>query len=770
MGMSASQVRLLSMTARIHDIENAAQRIQNQKMLLANQSDEAYEEYLDALSKKNIQFTSFDPATGGFQWEEMTLNELFNNGYRLNVRNILGGYRLETVSTTTTRATGTGLVNQTLLQNELSELYTPAAGSLVYTSTALPFSPSLAGGGSLNDIYTATPLGANGMVADITPGYTEEDLQGYTKIYENMPLEEILTNDTDNMFYIDDQGAFDYFINQMSNETSLAYEGCTIILAGDFIATEQLIQFNGVLDGNGHTLTLACGGSFIGTANHAGCTISNLVVQGGNNSNLINDIGTCEINNCKILDVQSGAIGAIANNVIADSTVNINNTYVLSSLPESSASVINASEPCNIYFSNSYFIDNNNGNTGFVDATSDAVKVNFDNSYTTASYLVNNASIESNTNSFSTENNNLTITIIKSGSGVPFESTITLTKDMNANDIIEALNNQIAQHDCPPDSVTINNGCFTIAMEGFNIDGTSPVSLVYNASTPSNTSVPVTPSITGLTLNMLDQLGLNSFTTTDNSSTLQLNGNFSFNIFENTSVLESCTIPLTNNATPQEIIDAIETILHNHAETSNATVSIEDGRLVITIPNNGNNSYSVGSFTETVPNYIPNDESARILDILGLNSVSAVQSVEEVQIQIPIEDEFYMCSSTADVMSILGNNINLNSPELLRELVYNSMAIIMRPTNETTESGDHVYEETSVAVDTHLREMQNETDMAIAEANYEAALRKIDQKDKKYDKELAAMDSERNAIKSEFETLKTCIKENVDRTFKIFQG
>ena len=53
-------------------------------------------------------------------------------------------------------------------------------------------------------------------------------------------------------------------------------------------------------------------------------------------------------------------------------------------------------------------------------------------------------------------------------------------------------------------------------------------------------------------------------------------------------------------------------------------------------------------------------------------------------------------------------------------------------------------------------------------AKYEADMKKIDMKDRRYDTELAALDGERNAIKSEMETLKTVAKDNVERTFKLF--
>ena len=86
MGMSASQVRLLTVTKRIHEVENEAQRIQNQKMLLGLQSDEAYEEYLAAMEKKDIQYARFNSATGNFDWDDLTINKLFNQGYRMKVK------------------------------------------------------------------------------------------------------------------------------------------------------------------------------------------------------------------------------------------------------------------------------------------------------------------------------------------------------------------------------------------------------------------------------------------------------------------------------------------------------------------------------------------------------------------------------------------------------------------------------------------------------------------------------------------------------------
>ena len=54
MGMAASQARLLTITARMHDVEYQAQSIQNAKIQLSTQSDEVYQDYLDALDATTL--------------------------------------------------------------------------------------------------------------------------------------------------------------------------------------------------------------------------------------------------------------------------------------------------------------------------------------------------------------------------------------------------------------------------------------------------------------------------------------------------------------------------------------------------------------------------------------------------------------------------------------------------------------------------------------------------------------------------------------------
>ncbi len=83
MGMAASQARLLSLTARLNDVEFEAQSIELAKLKLADTEDAVYQKYLEALDATQITgsilngtetstvFATFNNLAGG--WENMIL-------------------------------------------------------------------------------------------------------------------------------------------------------------------------------------------------------------------------------------------------------------------------------------------------------------------------------------------------------------------------------------------------------------------------------------------------------------------------------------------------------------------------------------------------------------------------------------------------------------------------------------------------------------------------------------------------------------------------
>ena len=60
MGISASQARLLTITARLTSNEYESQQISNAKMRLATQSEAASSEYIAALNSTQLQFMTYN--------------------------------------------------------------------------------------------------------------------------------------------------------------------------------------------------------------------------------------------------------------------------------------------------------------------------------------------------------------------------------------------------------------------------------------------------------------------------------------------------------------------------------------------------------------------------------------------------------------------------------------------------------------------------------------------------------------------------------------
>lgn len=71
MGLSASQARLLSITARLTQNETQSQLITNSKLRLADKSGEASKEYMDALNTTKFVYSNYDTA-GNLKTQDMT--------------------------------------------------------------------------------------------------------------------------------------------------------------------------------------------------------------------------------------------------------------------------------------------------------------------------------------------------------------------------------------------------------------------------------------------------------------------------------------------------------------------------------------------------------------------------------------------------------------------------------------------------------------------------------------------------------------------------
>lgn len=67
-------------------------------------------------------------------------------------------------------------------------------------------------------------------------------------------------------------------------------------------------------------------------------------------------------------------------------------------------------------------------------------------------------------------------------------------------------------------------------------------------------------------------------------------------------------------------------------------------------------------------------------------------------------------------------------------------------------------------------ESDNDKAVAQAEAEYQRRTAEINAKDEKYQRKISLLDSEHNAIQTEYESVKSAMNKNMERSFKAFQG
>lgn len=102
MGMAASQARLLTITARLHDVEYKGQSLQNAKLQLSTQSDQVYQEYLEALDATTL-----------------TVSDMNGNPITANFNNLCGMNAVDTGNQYALRASNGHLI----VDNDIKEAY-----------------------------------------------------------------------------------------------------------------------------------------------------------------------------------------------------------------------------------------------------------------------------------------------------------------------------------------------------------------------------------------------------------------------------------------------------------------------------------------------------------------------------------------------------------------------------------------------------------------------------------------------------------------------
>lgn len=153
MGMAASQARLLSLTARIHDVEYSAQSVQNAKLQLATQQDDAYEAYQRALDATSLTFTTIDSSGN-----QSTTIANFNSLFSINAANAATGNFYALVD-----ARG-----QVVVPDDIYEGYYAFMADTGYTQNAYNFAMFMTYGSDFEE-YVEDPTNVSGRIPEMMP-------------------------------------------------------------------------------------------------------------------------------------------------------------------------------------------------------------------------------------------------------------------------------------------------------------------------------------------------------------------------------------------------------------------------------------------------------------------------------------------------------------------------------------------------------------------------------------------------------------------------
>ena len=112
-----------------------------------------------------------------------------------------------------------------------------------------------------------------------------------------------------------------------------------------------------------------------------------------------------------------------------------------------------------------------------------------------------------------------------------------------------------------------------------------------------------------------------------------------------------------------------------------------------------------------------------------------------------------------------------NNSDWLKGMIESGQMMIML-VGEDKESGDVKMDATSPSSDTSIAYSATSNidsrALAKAEAKYEHDLKEIEKKDKEFDLSLSKLETERQALTKEYDSVKNVIKENIERSFGIF--
>lgn len=83
-------------------------------------------------------------------------------------------------------------------------------------------------------------------------------------------------------------------------------------------------------------------------------------------------------------------------------------------------------------------------------------------------------------------------------------------------------------------------------------------------------------------------------------------------------------------------------------------------------------------------------------------------------------------------------------------------------------STDKAFVSTTISDDDSIQEVEDERQIALVEAEYNQQISALEKKDQKIDLELKKLDTEHNALQTEYESVKNVVDKNVEKSFSMF--
>ncbi len=851
MGMSSSQARLLNLTARMHQIEYKAAKLEAQKLQMANDSKRVYDDYLNALDASKMQYKSLN-TDGSITYKDATLNSLENG----------------IVTTFNGECLSTPLFLQSM------------DGHILLTPTvAAAFGIDANAVGADMDTYVHDVTGKNKIISNVSTVQTRKDSE-YVLGYNYSPVANTVSDDNsgnnssvmikftdfvNNVTSQDTSSITDinnfnssvktYAINDLAGLQKLQTlcasgtdtSNYNFILGNDIDMSSitnwtGINNFKGTFDGNGHTISGLTGtaGLFISTD---GANIKDLKLKINNISNTSQYVGGLVgtassspqtiINNC-VVDIDEMTIGNWSGGMVGNGSVNVSDSCVNFNKITSNGGCVGGllgHGATQIDINNCYIsgtMNNSQSSTGGI----------FGHNYQQAVATITNSTVYVKLNSGGSvmgdvDNiNNYTI------SNVTYNKNLNPTLQVCHNDTrFETTNNsQFLQMIITPSIAPDNNynGSFYSNVYGAlhkytngntaQIDETKIRKYVENIYKSSDNALKVA-NINDFLYEYLKNDNFNQAFFTALAADIQAGTvtNTTALAFQNKYNVTNANVYLANIAsdtwTPEEYIKqkgkynipSIDTMKEEvyyllkqdseqtgNPEISQATINSWFNKYSI---NNTDDKISLANLNNIIANKnvselrtiiasgnkytntnnYPKEYYDIVFDSYSSVNVATVWDTTQEDISNAIKS-WHMSNKSFEVISedlasnkdYLINYVN-GAFGVLAEFDPNNISKLMTlSANQWLQLSEAEFnkllsvEHTSISTNTSIQEVNNEVLLKKAEAKYEADMKRIDMKDRKYDTDLAALDAERNAIKQEMETLKTVAKDNVERTFKLF--